>query len=198
MAIDITQEPAVAGVRRQWSVADYYAMAAAGILTEADRVELIEGEVVRMSPIGSRHAACVDRLTGLLAGVVAGVAQIRVQNPVRLSEHSEPQPDLSLLRPRPDYYATAHPAPADILLVVEVADTSIGFDRSAKVPLYARAGIAEVWLVDVTGDRVTQYAMPAAGAYTVVRDLARGDELISASLPGLTLAVTGILGEQQH
>src|SRR5262245_37141744 len=111
--------------RRLFTVDEYYQMAQAGILHEDDRVELIEGEIIETAAIGSRHAACVDRLNQLFSGRVAGRAIVRVQNPIRLSQRSEPQPDLALLRPRADFYATGHPGPQDVLLVVEVADTSV-------------------------------------------------------------------------
>lgn len=116
---------AVRLLRRSFTVEEYYRMAQAGILTEDDRVELIEGEIIKMTPLGSRHAACVDRLTQLFSARIRGQAIVRVQNPIRLSERSEPQPDLALLRFRPDFYATAHPGPQDVLMVVEVAETSV-------------------------------------------------------------------------
>lgn len=180
--------------RRLFTVHEYYQMAQAGILHEDDRVELIEGEIVQMTAIGSRHAACVDRLTQLFVVKVAERAIVRVQNPVRLSEYTEPQPDLALLRPRSDFYAAAHPGPLDVLLIVEVADTSAGIDRAAKIPLYARAGIPEAWLVDLQADRIETYRQPTPQGYQDVRRLARGAHLGVAAFPDLTLAVTNILG----
>jgi Uma2 family endonuclease len=131
--------------RRLFTVHEYDQMVQAGILHEDDRVELIEGEIIEMAAIGSRHAACVNRLVQLFVMHVAGQAIVHAQNPIRLSERTEPEPDLSLLKPRPDFYAAGHPGPQDVLLVIEVADSSIGFDREIKIPLYARAGIPEVW-----------------------------------------------------
>jgi Uma2 family endonuclease len=129
-------------------------MAEAGIFTEDDRVELIEGEVVAMSPIGPRHAACVRKLARLIRDRVSSTAAIvDVQDPIRLSEHSEPLPDISILRPRDDFYADGHPGPEDVLVLLEVADASVMYDRNTKLPLYARAGIAEVWLVDLGEER---------------------------------------------
>ncbi len=128
-------------LRRPFTVAEYHRMAEAGVLGEDDRVELLEGEIVQMTPIGSRHAACVARLTHLFVDRLQGRAQVNVQNPVHLSERSEPQPDLALLRPRPDFYARAHPGPADVLLLVEVAETSSDVDWTVKIPLYAGAGV---------------------------------------------------------
>lgn len=185
---------AVQLLRRRFTVEDYYRMAEAGILTEDDRVELLDGEVVEMTPIGSRHAACVDRLTRLLASAVGDRAIVRVQNPIRLGRHSEPQPDLALLRPRPDFYAQAHPGPEDVLLVVEVADTSVESDRGVKVPLYARAGISAAWLVDLAGERVVVHTAPAPEGYRTVHEARPGGRLRLDGLPGLDLAVADVLG----
>jgi Uma2 family endonuclease len=131
--------------RRLFSVHEYHQMLQAGVLGEDDRLELIEGEIVQLSPINSRHAACVNRLNALFTSRLTGRAVVSVQNPIRLDTHSEPQPDLALLKPRPDFYAASHPNPEDVLLVVEVADTSADYDRGVKLALYARVGIAEVW-----------------------------------------------------
>lgn len=141
----MTQHP----MKRRFTVREYYRMAQAGILTKDDRVELLEGEIVEMAPIGPRYAGAVDRLTELFVRNFAGAALTRVQNPIHLDEHTEPQPDLALLRPRADFYTTGHPTPEDILLVVEIAETSADVDRDVKMPLYARSGIPEAWLVDL-------------------------------------------------
>ena len=182
------------GLKRLFSVAEYHKMAEAGILSEDDRVELLEGEIVAMSPIGSRHAACVDRLTQYLVGEAGSRAIVRVQNPVRLGEHSEPQPDLALLKPRPDFYATSHPGPEDVLLVVEVAETSAAVDREVKVPLYARFGVPEVWLVDPAADRVEVFREPSAQGYREARVLRRGDAVAPVLLPDLLVPVDAVLG----
>ncbi len=169
-------------------------MVQAGILGEDDRVELLEGEIVEMAPIGSRHASCVDRLTHLLVRQFAEKAIIRVQNPVRLGERSEPQPDLALLRPRPDFYAKAHPGPEDILLLVEVAETSVGVDREVKLPLFARAGIPEVWLVDLSGECIEVYRKPTPQGYQEVRQVRRGDRVAPQAFPDIGMAGEEILG----
>lgn len=156
-------------------------MVAAGILREDSRVELIEGEIVEMGPIGSRHAGCVNRLTTLLASLVQQKAVVAVQNPIRLSPRSLPQPDLALLKYREDFYAGAHPGPADVLLVVEVSDESAAYDRDVKVPLYARAGIAEVWLVVLPEKLVEVYRHPSP----------RGFRERVVYFPGDTLTVEG-------
>ncbi|GIX47743.1 MAG: hypothetical protein KatS3mg131_1954 [Candidatus Tectimicrobiota bacterium] len=180
--------------KRRFTVAEYHKMAEAGILGEDDRVELIEGELVAMSPIGSRHATCVRRLNALLSRGAGERAIVDVQNPVRLGEHSEPQPDLALLKPRADFYAAEHPGPEDLLLVVEVAETSAEYDREVKVPLYARFGVPEVWLVDLAGECVEVYRHPSPQGYQVVQTLRRGDTVAPLLLPELSLAVDALLG----
>lgn len=134
---------AVAAPRRLFTAEEYHTMLRAGILTADDRVELIEGEVLRMSPIGSRHAGGVNRLNDFFVRKLEGRAIVGVQAPVHLSDLSEPQPDLALLRPREDFYSHSHPTPGDVLLLIEVAETSADFDRAVKAPLYARAGVPE-------------------------------------------------------
>ncbi|MCL0078158.1 Uma2 family endonuclease [Dehalococcoidia bacterium] len=180
-------------LRRLFTVEEYHSMVRAGILGEDDRVELIEGEVEEMTPIGSRHVAAVNRLNRLFSDNVGRRAIISVQNPIRLGERSEPQPDLALLRPRPDFYSPAHPGPEDILLVIEVAETSADYDRVIKVPLYARGGILEVWLVNLEGEAIEVYQSPSLEGYHEMETLRRGDRLSPSSFPELRLAVEEIL-----
>lgn len=179
--------------RRRFTVDEYYAMAEAGILHEDDRVELIEGEIVQMAAIGSRHAACVNRLTRLLVERAGDDAVVTVQNPVRLSDLSEPQPDFALLRPREDFYAGGHPGPADTLLVVEVAHTTLGYDREIKLPLYATAGVPEVWIVDVEGGVVEVHAEPGEGAFGFRERLGPDQTLRPRLLPRVSVSVGAIL-----
>ena len=186
---------AVQLVRRSFTVDEYHRMVQAGILGEDDRVELLEGEIVEMAPIGSRQAACVDRLTQLFSDRVRGRAIVRVQNPIRLGQRSEPQPDLTLLNPRSDFYALAHPGSQDVLLVVEVVEMSAEVDRGVKMLLYARAAIPKVWLVDLAGESIEVYRQSSSEGYQEVILLQRGQRLASQSLPGLELAVGEILGE---
>lgn len=175
------------------SVRDYYRMAEAGILPPDARVELIEGEVLDMTPIGSRHNGCVNRLADALFRAVAQRGVVQVQGPLRLDNHSEPQPDLAVLRPRADFYARAHPVPADVLLIIEVADTTLPFDRDVKLPLYARAGITEVWLVDLEGRRVLRYREPGSDAYARA-DAPALDALAPAALADMVLDLSGLFG----
>lgn len=177
--------------RRTWTVDEYHRMAEAGVLREDDRVELIEGEIVEMSPIGSGHARCVNRLNALLGPAAQGRAIVSVQNPVRLSPRSEPQPDLSLLRWRDDFYPEG-PTPADVLLVIEVAASSVVFDRRVKVPLYGRAEIPEVWIVDLDADQVDVYRDASSGGYGDVRTLGSGDVVGPPGLAGVALEVAAL------
>ncbi|HEX7157047.1 MAG TPA: Uma2 family endonuclease [Burkholderiaceae bacterium] len=162
------------------TVYEYHQLATAGVLDEDDRVELIEGRLVAMSPIGSRHAGTVTLLVRLLSRAVGDRAWVWVGNPVALSDLSEPQPDLALLKPRPDPYIEALPQAADVLLLIEVADSSLRFDRAVKVPLYARHGIAEYWLIDVERRRVTVFSDPGEQGYRVEAEVVEG--VLSAKL----------------
>jgi Uma2 family endonuclease len=185
---------AVQVTRWQFTAADYERMVETGILAEDDRVELIDGEVIAMSPIGPPHAAIVNRLNALLNIQLAGAAIVSVQNPIRLNDYSEPQPDLAVLRPRDDFYAESHPLAADVLLLIEVADTSLGYDRDQKVPRYAQEAIPEVWLVDIDSKTIIQFAHPSLGGYHHQSTLARGQALVAHSIPDLEIAVDAIFG----
>lgn len=180
--------------RRWFTVGEYNRMAETGILTEDDRVELIEGEIVEMSPIGSRHAACVNRLNMLLSRQAGQSFIVSVQNPIIVSDYSEPEPDLAVLRLRGDYYEQELPQSADVLLVVEVADTSIEVDRSVKVPLYAQSGIPVTVLVDLPKELIEVHSQPANGQYQSIKIFRRGDSFQLDVLPQLSLSVDDILG----
>jgi Uma2 family endonuclease len=171
-------------------------MVEAGVLGPDDRVELIEGEIVEMSPIGTSRAACVKRLIRLLTRSLDDRAIVGVQDPLRLPPRSAPQPDLAVLRPRDDFYESAHPGAGDTLLAIEVADTSVRFDRLVKVPMYARAGVSEVWLVDIPSARVEVYRGPAEGAYTSIEVLESDGVLSLAAFPDVAFAVADILASR--
>lgn len=168
-------------------------MIEAGILQENDRVELIDGEILHMSPIGSRHAACVNRLNTLLTRHMGDTAIISVQNPVRLNDYSEPEPDIAVLKPRDDFYIAAHPGVEDIVLVIEVAETSLEYDREVKLPRYAQAGIPEVWLLDLQHHLVAVYTQPTNAMYQSIQ-IVRGEEVVRSSvLPALVLTATTLV-----
>lgn len=180
--------------RRRFTVDEYHRMAETGVLREDDRVELIDGEVVVMSPIGTLHAACVDRLNELLIFALARRATVRVQNPVRLDDHSEPQPDLVVARRAEDFYASRCPGPGDTLLTIEVGDSSARFDRNVKAPLYARSGVPEVWLVDLGAGEVQVCRRPTPAGFADVSVKRRGDTLSIEAMPELVLTVDEVLG----
>lgn len=180
--------------RRHFNTTQYYRMAAAGVFTEDDRVELIEGEIIEMNPIGSRHAACVGRLTEILGRSVAGQAIVWVQNPVQVSDYSEPLPDVTLLKRRADFYAQANPQPADVLLIVEVADSSVEYDHEIKLPLYAESSIVEVWLVNIAKEIIEVYRQPVGSKYQGVDLVKRGESVSVQSLPNVTVDVNDVLG----
>jgi Uma2 family endonuclease len=169
--------------RRLFSVDEYHRMRDAEILGSSDRLELLEGGIVEMNPIGSRHAACVNKLNSLLHRVLGDSAIIGVQNPVTLDQLSELRPDIALLRKQDDFYATRHPGPGDVQLIIEVADTSLEYDRQLKLPLYAKAGVPEVWLIDLTRGVVEVYADVTAGQFALVA-VARGREPIPSRVLG--------------
>jgi Uma2 family endonuclease len=168
--------------RHRLTVADYYRMGEVGILAPDARVELIDGEIIDMAPIGSLHVSAVLRLDHLLKEALTGKAFVLVQSPIALGEHSAPQPDLALLRPRADYYRSSLAGPDDVLLIVEVAQSSLRFDRDDKIPLYARHGIPEVWLVDLEAKRLARYRKPQQGAYALADEPDLGSALEIAAL----------------
>ena len=176
-----------------FSVDDYHRMADLGILDEDDRVELLDGQVVEMTPLGPEHAACVDALTRILSRRVGDAAVVRVQNPLILGTRWEPQPDVALLKPRADGYRASHPGAGDVLLVIEVADSSAGSDRDVKLPLYARAGIPETWLVDLANEVIEVQRQPGPDGYREVHTLRRGDTLSALLLPASSIPVDDVL-----
>ncbi len=192
-----TQEEAQQEIvrRRRFTVHEYHRMGEAGIFAEDERVELIEGEVVEMNPIGSRHAACVRELTWLLSRQLGEELRLDVQNPVRLGEYGEPQPDLAVVRARD--YAGSLPGPEDVLLLIEVSDTTLARDRNVKLPLYARAGIPEAWIVDLSGEAIERHTRPSEeGGYRRMERVGRGQALRSEALPDLVLPVDAVLGRR--
>jgi Uma2 family endonuclease len=181
--------------RHRFTLDEYHRMGETGILGEDARVELIEGEIIEMSPIGSRHAATVARIQHLFSRRLGDRAIVWSQNPLLLVQlQSEPEPDLMLLEPRADFYAAGLPEPAAVRLLVEVADSSLAYDRRTKLPLYARAGVSEAWLVDLDGGRVELHRGPSGGRYRDVR-APRADEPFSpAAFPELTVRLRDLLG----
>jgi Uma2 family endonuclease len=180
--------------RYKFTRADYHEMARAGIFKAGIRVELIDGEIIEMNPIGRPHRSCVDRLNDIFAPNVRTSAIVRIQSSIALGDNGEPEPDLTLLRRRADFYSESDETPEDILLVVEVADTSERYDRRTKAPLYARNGIPELWIVVLNRDRVLRYLDPSPDGYATRRIYRRGESLSPLAFPDLVIAVDDILG----
>ena len=180
--------------RYYFSVAEFERMGEAGVFTKDARLELIEGEIIEMSPIGSRHAACVKFLSRFLNRTVGDIALVSTQDPIRLNDFSEPEPDLALLRLSDDFYRDAHPTPADVLLIIEVADTTLAYDRQVKMPLYAKAGIAESWIINLTEEQIEVYASLDDGTYQTTVNFRRGEEARSHTISNLAVSVADVLG----
>jgi len=180
---------------KRWrlTVDDYHRMGKAGILHEDDRVELIEGELIEMAAIGSCHFTSVNNLNHEFSERATGRYIVSVQNPVRLSRHSEPQPDLTLLRPRADKYANSLPDPEDVLLIVKVSDTTVAADRKVKLPLYAAAGIPDSWLVNIPRRSIEVHRGPRSGRYQQVTVFRTGERISLLMLPEVSVAVEDIL-----
>jgi Uma2 family endonuclease len=179
----------------RFTVATYERMIDLGILKEDDRVELIRGEIIAKMPIGNPHIACVDRLNRLFVRAVGDDAIVSIQSPIRLAD-SEPEPDVVLKRPRDDFYASGKPGPADILLVIEVADASLDDDREVKSPLYGENGIAEYWIVNLVDRCLEVHRQPRPdGSYADVRSLRAGQTIEIGLIPGVTVAVADVVGQ---
>ena len=180
--------------RHKLTTDDYHRMEDAGILGADDRVELIGGEIIDMAAIGVRHAFVVMQMARVLIMACGDLAMVSIQSPIRLDEANEPQPDFAVLRPQADVYKVRHPGPADVYLLVEVADTSLRFDRAVKLPLYARAGIPEVWIVDLQRQAIDVYRDPAGGSYAQPMTQRTGYTIGLSALPEVAVAVENLIG----
>jgi Uma2 family endonuclease len=178
--------------RHRLTVADYYRLGQAGVLGEDDRVELLDGQLVDMSPVGPRHAVFVDRLMHMLVAAVGDRGYVRCQNPVTLDDHSQPEPDIAVVTPNWAGYPNTHPGPSDIFLLIEVADSSLGIDTGAKAEVYARSGIPEFWIVDLTTDVVRVHRKPAGRAYQSRATIRAPARLDIEGLPEVSVAVAAI------
>ncbi len=181
-------------VRRLFTVDDYYRMAEAGIIGDDERVELIEGEIIPMSPIGARHMQAVNRANMIFARGVGDRAVVSVQNPASMDRYNEPQPDVVLIRPREGFYGSGKPAPEDVLLMIEVADTTLHKDRKVKLPVYARNAIREVWIVDLQHDLILVFRDPTDGVYATRETVKRGQTVRCSAFPEFEIAAGELLG----
>ena len=180
--------------KKLFTVDEYYRMGEAGIFGEEARLELIEGEIIEMSPVGSRHVACVNRATALFAARLAGKVMVSVQNPVLLSRYTEPQSDIVLARPRDDYYASERISPENTFLVVEVSDTTLRYDRNRKMPLYAKSGVSELWIENLQNDVILVYRDPGPKTYSTSLTVHRGESISLAAFPDVVFKVDELLG----
>jgi Uma2 family endonuclease len=180
--------------KKRFTVDDYYRMAETGILTPQDRVELIDGEIYEMSPIGDRHAMAVNRANMIFARGLGDKVVVAVQNAARLDMYSEPQPDVVLIRPRENFYGKQHPRPEDVLLFIEVSDTTLRFDQNIKLPVYARSRIRELWIVDLNNDVIRVHRKPKGKTYLSVEVRARGESVSPEAFPDFSTPVDELLG----
>jgi Uma2 family endonuclease len=188
----VTREP-VKIERRLFTIEEYDRFIEVGVLTEDDPVELINGEVIKMSPISSPHVGCVNRLNRLFSQRAGAEVILHIQNPIHIDKYSEPEPDVVLLKYRADYYADSLPRPSDALLLIEVADTSLSYDPQVKVPLYAKAGVGEVWVVDVENRLVYVYRNPIKGKYQETIVIKPGDTIALATFLEMTVMVDEVI-----
>jgi Uma2 family endonuclease len=180
--------------RHLFTVDDYYRMSEIGVLPPDQRTELIDGEIYDMPSIGPGHAASVEQIADLFRSLLGQTASVRSQNPVRLSLRGEPQPDIAIIRRRDDYYRSGHPTPEDVLLIVEVADSTLTYDRKTKAPLYARAGITEYWIVDLNHREIIMHRDPERSRYRAMRAFKAGESIVPLAFPDVLLAVSDLLG----
>lgn len=184
--------------RLKLTLAQYRAMGEHGILPRGLRVELIDGEIIEMAPIGPPHVGALNRINGLLVRLCQGRAVVSPQHPLEIDDHNEPEPDLCLLRWRESFYADRHPLPADVLLLIEIADRSLRYDSTTKLSLYARAGVPRYWIVDVRGRSIVEFTRPGGERYLAERRLRAGDRIAlgdaGSALEGLEIDVAELLG----
>jgi Uma2 family endonuclease len=180
--------------KKLFTVDEYYRMGEAGIFHPEARLELIEGEIIEMSPVGDRHIACVNRATALFSSRLAGKVMVSVQNPIRLSRYTEPQPDILLAHPREDYYATKRILPEDTFLVIEISDSTVRYDRNRKMPLYARSGVPELWIENLQEDVILVYRNPAPDAFSTSLIFRRGDSVSLTAFPEILFRVDELIG----
>jgi len=180
--------------KKLFTVDEYYRMAVSGILSEEIRTELINGEIIERSPMRAQHAAAVSRVTDLLLPLLKGRALLRPRLPLRLSEYNEPQPDLTFVKARRDYYVGRHPGPGDTLLAVDISDTVLPYDRELKLTMYAAARIPEYWIADLADDVLLVFRDPAVGTYKTSRAYRRGDAMTVLAFPETPVEVSDLLG----
>lgn len=189
----MTTSVTVQAPKRLFSVEEYHRLAEAGILREDDRVELIHGEIIQMSPIGPKHAGNLDRFVRIFTFLFGESAIVRSQNPVQLNDFSEPKPDISILKPRDDFYTNAHPTKDDVTLIIELSESSLNYDREVKLPEYASNGIPEYWIIDLKAGRVIVHTEPSGEEYLNIKTFRINEQVESPVLPK-AISVRELLG----
>jgi Uma2 family endonuclease len=180
--------------RKRFTVTEFQRMVETGILEEGSPYELLNGEIIHMATIGSKHAAKVDRISTFLNRKINDAIIVRVQNPIELGAFSQPEPDIAILRWQDDFYESGHPTAQDIYLLIEVSDTTLDYDRSTKLPIYAESGIAEYWIVNLPDNQVEVHRNPSGNAYQSIQTFTKDQTLTVELLPEITIAVNEILG----
>jgi Uma2 family endonuclease len=179
--------------QHRFSIDDYYRMAETGVLRPGKRMELLDGKIIDMSPIGPFHGGLVNRLSRLFNQLAHGRWLVSAQNPLRVDDHSEPEPDVMLLKPAADDYTNRHPQPKDVFLLIEVADSTLDYDREEKLPAYGRAGIAEVWIVNLQDATIEVYREPHFTGFGNKTVLRAGDQAKPLAFPDATVDVAELL-----
>jgi Uma2 family endonuclease len=180
-------------VHHRFTVEDYYRMAEVGVIARGARVELLDGQLVDMMPIGPFHSGVVDRLVELFSEQNQQRWSVRAQNPLRLDKHSEPQPDVMLLKRRADSYTRNHPVPDDVFLIIEVADSSLDLDQCEKLPVYGKAGIPEVWIVNLPERHIEVYREPHFAGYAKADIIREGENASPSAFPDVQVSVAALL-----
>jgi Uma2 family endonuclease len=188
--LEVREEPRI--LRHRITVDDYYRMSEVGLFAPDARVELINGEVLDMAPMGTRHSSILRRLTPLLQEVAGKRAQVSSQLPLRLNQASEPEPDITVLKPRADFYDSVHPTGQDCLLVIEVSDTTLSYDVKVKAPLYAKHGVPEYWVIDIEQKALRRFAAPKDGNWTDVTMFVSPGVVSLPGLEGATIDLSGL------
>ena len=178
--------------QHRFSVKEYYRMAETGVLSPDARVELLHGQIIDMSPIGPFHGSVTKQLLQLFAAAAHGRWLLAVQDPLRLDDHSEPEPDLMLLQPVPDFYRQHHPRPEDVFLLIEISDTTLAADQELKLPAYGQAGVAEVWIVNLVEERLEVYREPNITGYVSKQSLSAGDQAAPLAFPDALVNVAAL------
>ncbi len=181
-------------VRKRFRADEVYKMTEIGILPEESGWELIDGYLIDKMSIGSKHSGTVNILTQILMNLLMGKAIVAVQNPVHIDDYNEPEPDIAVLKPREDFYRKKLPEPPEVLLLIEVSDSTVEYDRDIKKTLYANAGIAEFWLVNLKQNTVERYSSPRNGSYRLAEILESGEKIKAGTIENLELQVDEILG----